>query len=388
MNEFDFIRRLRDQAGSRKHSARLVTGIGDDAAVISQSANRDLIITTDLLIEGVDFYRNAAPARMLGHRTLAVSLSDIAAMGARPFWSLLSIGMPPATWQTDFKEEFFAGYFELADRYGVTLSGGDVSEAKEGIVIDSIVLGEVASGSAVLRAGAQPGDQIYATGTLGGAAAGLKLIEMGARIGATGLASLPRASTRQASPTASEGSDSEPAASPGHHADSPGGAVDATTCEGVNLGAANAVGIKAIESLLLRQLRPSPRVGWGIVLGEERLATSMIDISDGLSSDLAHLCEESNAGALIDSSSLPIDRDVIKLCGRRALDPLMLALHGGEDFELLFTVKPEDVARLPKRVDGVAITRVGEITDQPGKIRVAEKNRVWDLRPGGFAHFK
>jgi len=146
--------------------------------------------------------------------------------------------------------------------------------------------------------------------------------------------------------------------------------------------------LNAIQNLLLRQLRPSPRVGWGIVLGEERLATSMIDISDGLSFDLAHLCEESNAGALIDASSLPIDRDVIKLCGRRALDPLMLALHGGEDFELLFTVRPDDVPRLPKRVDGVAISRIGEVTDQTGKVQVAEKNRVWDLPPGGFAHFK
>ena len=151
---------------------------------------------------------------------------------------------------------------------------------------------------------------------------------------------------------------------------------------------ANQSELKAIETLLLRQLRPSPRVGWGIVLGEERLAGAMIDISDGLSSDLAHLCEESNVGALIDSASVPIDRDVIQLCGRRALDPLMLALHGGEDFELLFTVRPDNVARLPKRVDGVAISRIGEVTDQPGKIRIAEKNRVWDLRPEGFEHFK
>ena len=193
MNEFDFIRRLREQTRSRKHSARLVTGIGDDASVVNQIANRDLIVTTDLLIEGVDFYRDAAPARMLGHKALAVSLSDIAAMGGRPFWSLLSIGMPAEIWQDNFKDEFFAGYFELADQYGVTLTGGDVSEAKEGIVIDSIVLGEVTSGAAVLRSGAHPGDQIYVTGTLGGAAAGLKLIEMGARLGESGVTSLPRA---------------------------------------------------------------------------------------------------------------------------------------------------------------------------------------------------
>src|SRR5207244_8841123 len=120
MNEFEFIRRLREQTRTRKHSSRVVTGIGDDAAVISQLANRDVVISTDLLIEGIDFYRDAAPARLLGHKALAVSLSDIAAMGARPFWSLLSIGMPAATWQDQFKEEFFAGYLELADEFGLT----------------------------------------------------------------------------------------------------------------------------------------------------------------------------------------------------------------------------------------------------------------------------
>jgi len=144
---------------------------------------------------------------------------------------------------------------------------------------------------------------------------------------------------------------------------------------------------KAIETLLLRQLRPQPRIGWGIVLGEERLARAMIDISDGLSSDLFHLCQESNVGALIRSASIPIDKDVTKLCGRRALDPLALALHGGEDFELLFTVRPNDVPRLPKRVDGVAISRIGEVTDEPEEIRIKEKNRLWDLRPQGFEHF-
>jgi thiamine-monophosphate kinase len=372
MNEFDFIQRLREQTGSRKHSARLIKGIGDDASVINQLPNRDLIATTDLLVEGIDFYPDAGPARMLGHRALAVSLSDIAAMGGRPFWSLLSIGMPAETWRKNFKDEFFEGYFALADQYGVTLAGGDVSETRAGIVIDSILLGEVATGAAVLRSGASPGDQIYVTGTLGGAAAGLKLIEMGARLGEGGLSSLPRVGKQAGSPTVTEGSGTEPGAVA---TGSP--AIDAQSSE-----------ISAIETLLFRQLRPSPRVGWGIVLGEERLASAMIDISDGLSSDLAHLCEESEVGALIDSSSVPIDKDVSQLCGRRALDPLMLALHGGEDFELLFTVRPDDVARLPKRVDGVAVSRIGEVTDQPGTIRVAEKNRVWDLQPQGFEHFK
>src|SRR5260221_1947734 len=169
MNEFDFIRRLLEQTRSRKHANRVAAGIGDDAAVLNQIANRDLVATTDLLIEGVDFYREAAPARMLGHKALAVSLSDIAAMGARPFWSLLSFGVPTDVWQGNFKEEFFAGYFELADHYGVTLSGGDVSQAKAGVVICSNLLGEVASGSAVFLFRACLGEEIYGNGNLGAA---------------------------------------------------------------------------------------------------------------------------------------------------------------------------------------------------------------------------
>jgi len=376
MNEFDFIRRLRDQTQSRKHSARLVTGVGDDASVISQLAGRAVVVTTDLLAEGIDFYRDATPPRLLGHKALAVSLSDIAAMGARPLWSLVSIGLPSEIWDQNFKDEFFEGYLTLADEYGVALAGGDVSRTVEQIVIDSILLGEVSSGAAVLRSTAQPGDQIYVTGTLGGSAAGLKLIEMGARIRRqeAGGRLQEDAEGRGVSPTVREGSIAR--------------GVSPTVREGSATRDDENSEDDSIQALLLRHLRPSPRVGWGIVLGEERLAGAMIDISDGLSSDLAHLCRESNVGALIQSAEIPIDKDVAKLCGRRALDPLALALHGGEDFELLFTVHPDNAARLPKRVDGVAISCIGEITNQPGVIRIAEKNRVWDLEPQGFEHFK
>jgi len=358
MNEFDFIQRLRDQTRSRKHSARLITGIGDDASVISQLAGRAVVVTTDVLAEGVDFYREATPPRLLGHKALAVSLSDIAAMGARPLWSLVSIGLPDDVWNDAFKDEFFEGYLRLADEYGVALCGGDVSRTVDQIVIDSILLGEVSSGAAVLRSTARPGDQIYVTGALGGSAAGLKLIEMGARI------------SRQEAVGSKQEDEGVRGTNP-------------TVREGAERSDDD-----LIQTLLLRHLCPQPRVGWGIVLGEERLAGAMIDISDGLSSDLKHLCGESNTGALIQSDSLPLDEDVVRLCGRRALDPLALALHGGEDFELLFTVRPENAARLPKRVDGVAISCIGEITNEPGQIRIAEKNRVWDLEPQGFEHFK
>ena len=384
MNEFDFIRSLREQTRSRKHSARVITGIGDDASLIAEIADHNLVVTTDLLVEDVDFHRDAAPPRLLGHKALAVSLSDIAAMGARPFWSFVSIGLPAEVWKSSFKDEFFAGYLALADKYGVTLAGGDVSEAKAAIVVDSVVLGEVRNDAAVLRSGARAGDQIYVTGALGGAAGGLKLIEMGARLGECGLSSLPRTGRR------SQSMRSVPGVDRGPQAGSPLGVVDATGSldEQGSDQETQTSEIRAIETLLLRQLRPSPRVGWGIVLGEDRLPTAMIDISDGLSSDLSHLCGESNVGALIQSAQIPIDKEVIRLCGRRALDPLDLALHGGEDFELLFTVRPKDAARLPKRVDGVPITCIGDVTDQSGSIKIAERNRVWDLRAEGFEHFK
>jgi thiamine-monophosphate kinase len=298
--------------------------------------------------------------------------------------------MPVRVWKADFKDEFFAGYLALADQYGVTLTGGDVSETKEAIVIDSMVLGEVDPGAGVLRSGARPGDKIFVTGTLGGAAAGLKLIDMGARLGESGLASLPRPGThsdvRSVPGAIATGSPDDSGTSRTQEPQTGSPAGVGTLREGVDQETLTSE-VRAIEALLLRQLRPLPRVGWGIVLGEERLATAMIDLSDGLSSDIAHLCSESNVGALIQSAQIPIDKEVIRLCGRRALDPLALALHGGEDFELLFTIAPEKVSRLPKRVDGVAVSHIGEVTDQANSIKIAERNRVWDLRPEGHEHF-
>ncbi len=323
-DEFEFIRALRERAGTSSS----VTGIGDDAAVFHVAPGKETVITTDLLIEDVDFRRTTIPPYLLGHKALAVSLSDIAAMGARPRWSLISIGVPGDVWQTDFADRLYSGLLELARRYDVQLIGGDTSRTEEKIVIDSIVLGECAAGQAVKRSGAKPGDQIFVTGSLGAAAAGLRLAERGA------------------------------------HMDS-----------------------QKLDHLLLRQLRPEPRVGWGIVLGDEKLATSMIDISDGLSSDLNHLCAASNVGALIDSSLFPIDSQVTELCGRRALDPLQLALHGGEDFELLFTVGPDEVGRLPRKVDGTQITRIGEIKNQSDGVQIREGARVWELNAGGWKHF-
>lgn len=333
-SEFDFINALRQRVASS--SQAIVTGIGDDAAVFRSSSAKETVISTDLLVEDIDFRRTTTPPYLLGHKALAVSLSDLAAMGSRPLWSLISIGVPEDVWQTDFVDRMYDGWLDLANHYGVQLIGGDTSRTNERIVIDSIAIGECSAGMSVKRTGASVGDQIFVTGSLGAAAAGLRLIERGAHLAEQNFAD----------------DDSQ-----------------------------------KLDHVLLRQLRPEPRVGWGIVLGDERLATAMIDLSDGLSSDLNHLCTASKVGALIDSALLPIDERVVELCGRRALDPLQLALHGGEDFELLFTVKPEHVARLPRRVDGVEIKRIGAVTSSSDGVKISEGTRIWDLRPGGWKHF-
>ena len=353
MNEFDFINKVRGWAASRAgassslitHHSSLLAGIGDDAAVVRADSGKDILVSTDLLVEDIDFCRDTTRPELLGHKALAVSFSDIAAMGARPRWALIAIGLPKEIWNSEFVDSFYDGFFELATRYGVQLIGGDTSRTPEKIVIDSIMIGECSTGRAVLRSSAEPGDQIFVTGFLGEAAAGLRLIERGARL----------------HPQSEQQPDDLDAQAGERH---------------------------SIDHLLLRHLRPEPRVGWGLLLGQNQLATAMIDISDGLSSDLHHLSAESKVGALIDASRIPIDHVVTELCGRRALDPLMLALHGGEDFELLFTVRPEDVAKLPTRVDGVSVTRIGEIKESSHGIKISEGARVWDLEPGGWDHFK
>lgn len=351
-SEFDFINSIRRQALRRTTSTQpfnsslvshpsalkssLLVGIGDDAAVIRQTSGRETILTADLLVEDIDFRRDTTRPYLLGHKALAVSLSDIAAMGARPRWALVSLGVPRELWDSHFLDDFYEGFFALADHYRVALVGGDVSRTPERIVIDSVVMGETIEGRAVLRAGARPGDHIFVTGTLGGAAAGLRLLERGARLSTRPIRSLEERDVRR---------------------------------------------------LLLRHLRPEPRSGWGALLGAERLATAMIDLSDGLSSDIAHLCRESRTGALLEAARLPLNPAVERICGRRALDPLALALHGGEDFELLFTVNPRDLRRLPRRVDGVPATYIGDVTRAAGRVQVIEGRRKWTLRPAGFMHF-
>jgi len=355
VSEFDFIGRVRRLAARRSaqtpsshssltHHSSLVAGIGDDAAIFRSGAKTDTVVTADLLVEDVDFRLKTCQPAALGQKALAVSLSDIAAMGARPRWALLSVGVPPKVWKTGFLDEFYEGFFRLAREHDVTLIGGDVSRTPGRVVIDSIVLGEVERGRAVMRSGARVGDQIFVTGSLGGAAAGLRLLE-----GASAQA-------------------------------------DEAARRSYFYGAADLVG---------RQTRPAPRVEWGAMLGGMRLATAMIDISDGLASDLGHLCRESRVGARVHADLLPINR---LLTDDRALrrnplarelrsKALSLATQGGEDFELLFTVRQRDVAKLPRELGGVPATWIGEIRERKFGMKIVRDEKDHTFEPRGFEHF-
>ena len=343
--EFDFIARIKRRAGAArsKDTNGLILGIGDDAAVLTGRGSCDSVITTDLLVEDIDF-RRTWPALDIGYKALAVSLSDIAAMGARPRWTLLSLGLPQDIWNSPFGGDIYEGFLQAAREFKVMLIGGDISRTPERIVIDSIVIGETQRGGAILRSGARPGDHIFVTGTLGGAAAGLRLLE---------------------------------------HA------------RNFRTRTARTRLITGFETLVKYQTRPTPRVACGALLGEKRLASAMLDLSDGLSSDLAHLCQQSGVGAHLEAERIPLAPllkriekvNDNKLTRQLKDNALGLALHGGEDFELLFTVRPRDVSRLPGQLGGVSLTRIGEVREAREGITITEKGQMNLLARAGFDHF-
>ncbi len=320
--EFEFIETIRRRFNLSK--------IGDDCAVLPKDSKTDLVITTDLLVEEIDFRLDWTTPEFLGHKSLAVSLSDVAAMGAKPVWAMLSIGVPASIWKTDFVEKFYDGWFKLARKFAVELIGGDVSKTLDKIVIDSIAAGEVKKGKAVLRSGAKIGDLIFVTGTLGGAAGGLQLLE------------------------------------------------DKTFY--------NSSEKVWRKNLLLKQLQPFPQISDGEFLRENNLATSMIDLSDGLSSDLKHLCRESRVGAKIFADKIPIDKNLRGLT-ESFDEKLGYALNGGEDYELLFTVNPKKKFHARNEVKKSSFISIGEITANADTIELITDDKSAVLPSKGFRHF-
>ena len=320
-SEFEFIEKLR-----RRYK---LSKIGDDCAVLPKDSKTDLVITTDLLVEDVDFRLDWTTPEFIGHKALAVSLSDVAAMGAIPVWAMLSVGVSASVWKTDFVEKFYEGWFALAEKYNVELVGGDVSKTPGKIVIDSIVAGEVKKGKAVLRSGAKVGDLIFLTGEIGGAAAGLSLLEKGEKYNKS-----------------------------------------------------------KYNKLLLRQLKPNPQTEIGEILGVKNTATSMIDLSDGLAADLSHICRESEIGAKIFRDKIPDQFDLEELYSIfNSSEMISFLLHSGEDFELLFTVDPKKKPQIEKHLKSHKFSHIGEVTANAGIIELVYKNRIEILDSKGFQHF-
>jgi thiamine-monophosphate kinase len=317
-SEKSLIQRIRLQAGAARRPARsaLVTGIGDDAAVLRLPPNQDLLVTTDFSIENVHFRRNWHPPDVVGWRCLTRGLSDIAAMGGEPRGAFLSLALAADTPQP-WVDQFLKGLLALAMRFNVPLAGGDTAQAVDGIQADIIVVGSVPKGTAVLRSTAKPGDQVYVTGALGASAATLARLR-----------------------------DSLP------------------------LGAGSA-----------RHFHPVPRLSVGQWLRQHKIPSAMIDISDGLSTDLEHIRRESGVGAEIEAGAIPHARSASR---KQNGVNLAFALHGGDDYELLFTSSK----RVPPVIQGVPITRIGQITGKKGMRLIHPDGKRQVLEPKGWEHFR
>jgi thiamine-monophosphate kinase len=309
----------------RRPVPAILAGIGDDSAVLRPLTGHDLLVTTDFSLEGIHFRRDWHPAESVGHRCLARGLSDIAAMGGEPVAAFLSLALPhdlPQAWVG----RFLHGLMSLAEKHSVTLAGGDTAESPGGVLADIIVVGAVPKGKALMRSGARPGDRIFVSGELGGSAAAVLQMQ----------AKPKKANSRR----------------------------------------------KLNPRYYLGHFYPKPRVELGRMLRGKGLASAMIDTSDGLSTDLGHICEESHVGAELDATLIPV-----ACVGQPARQvDFDLALHGGEDYELLFTVPRGK--RIPIEVGGVVVTRIGEITRSPG-IFVRNPNGIaHELHPRGWEHFR
>jgi thiamine-monophosphate kinase len=330
---------LRRQVKARgvRGAGELRLGIGDDCAIVRPRAGEEIVVTTDFSLEGVHFRRDWHAPEAVGHRCLARGLSDIAAMGARPVAAFLSLAVPReltlARREKSWVERFFEGLLTLAELHECALAGGDTAEARGGACFDIVVLGAVRRGRALLRSGAKAGDSIYVTGALGGAAAELLALE--------------RSPRRFARVTKAEA---------GHP-----------------------------------HLYPEPRVEAARRLAALKGIHAGIDVSDGLSVDMAHICEESGVAAELDAEAIPVHRLAVEAERKGwAASALELALHGGEDYELLFTAGPE--ARVPGSVAGIAVHRIGRIVRKMARrpqvmLRDAE-GHVRALEARGWEHFK
>ena len=320
MNEFELIERFFSR---RSRSSSVHLGIGDDAALVAPHANCELVVSVDMLVAGRHFFADAQP-EALGHKTLAVNLSDIAAMGALPRWALLAGALPTA--DESWLAAFARGFFAVAERYRVELVGGDTTRGPLNLCVT--IIGEVPTGRALLRSGAAPGDDIYVSGRLGGAALGLAALQ-----GRTTLTSDQLAHCRR------------------------------------------------------RLDRPEPRVGLGLALRD--IASAALDVSDGLTGDLAHILERSRVGAIVDVAAVPRSPSLdAKLGGAERDLALSCLLAGGDDYELCFTAAParrNAIAAIAER-ERCRVSRIGTIIEG-STLEFLDGNGDAITAPAAFDHF-
>lgn len=323
LGEFGLIHAIRAQFSQKSSGVKI--GIGDDAAAVSFAPSRTLLASGDMLLEGVHFDLAYTDFYSLGWKSAAVNLSDIAAMGGVPRFFLTSIGIPSRI-TVERITDFYRGFKSLSKKHGVSLVGGDTCTSQNNLVISVTVLGEVEPSKIVTRCGANPGDHIFVTGSLGDSAAGLELLKAGGRGRGTG-----------------------------------------------------------IRTLIQKHLRPVPRVEFGRAIAVSGCASAMIDISDGLSSDLLHICEQSKTGADIYAPSMPLSA---ALSNEHTLHhaPLHYALSGGEDYELLFTVPPAKRKNMLSLK--LPVSEIGVMTRKKGLVLSDAQGHSEPFQPSGYDHFR
>ena len=327
----------------------VIVGPGDDAAVIAPQRGEDDVLTTDAQIEDVHFDRRFVPPDAIGHRALAVNLSDLAAMGAQPRAALLSLALP-GTLDVAVVDGVMDGMLALAAAHRVAIIGGNITRSPGPMMIDVTAIGSVRRRRVLTRSGARPGDDVYVTGTIGDAVVGLKSLQARCGVDAGGPQPSPAASARQAGPAPHDG--------------------DVNACE-------------------QRFLRPEPRVRAGLLIGRNRAASACMDLSDGLADGVRQIGEASGVGMMIDAAALPIADQARRWYEVQGHDPVAAAVAGGDDYELLFTLRPSWRGRLrgvQRDLADVPITRIGVVT---------KERRFVVLTPGGdrplpegYEHFR
>jgi thiamine-monophosphate kinase len=299
--------------------------MGDDAALFRPSPGYETVLTCDWFLERTHFLREKHPPDTVGWKCLARAVSDVAAMGGVPRCFLLSLALPESH-TGRWLDEFLGGLRRASRKFECVLAGGDTTRRRE-VLINVTVVGEIKTGRAVLRSGARLGDVLCVSGRLGAAELGLRILRK-----SKGRAKFNHSPTK-------------------------------------------------------KHLYPEPRIALGKWLADHRLATAMMDLSDGLSSDLPRLCAESGVGARVESAKIPV-LQIEDANRQRGINPLQLALHGGDDYELLFSVRPHKVKMLPKIFQGVALTPIGTITEKRGRIVLVHEGRERQLLTAGWDPFR